>query len=112
MQKSSIEERTLFALEKVSQSINSFTQRVEFLYQDWKSPVQTMAEQMEPQWKEQREEERIEKQLDLLKKQNTILLRTVVIAVVGVVITALVGVADIVLRIGFNKTGNVINQLF
>ena len=103
MQKPSIEERTLFALEKISQSITSLAQRIEFLYQDWKFPVGTIAEQMEPQWKEEREEQRVEKQLDLLKKQNIILLRTVVIAVAGVVISALVGVADIVLRVGFNK---------
>ncbi len=90
-------------LARIHMAIGGLSHTLERLYENWKFPVQTMAEQMEPQWKEQQEEQRVEKQLDLLKKQNTILLRTVVIAVVGVVITALVGVADIVLRFFLNK---------
>lgn len=103
MQKPSTEERTLFSLEKISRSISSLGTTFEQLYQDWKFPVGSMSDQMAEQLKEQREEQRVEKQLDLLRSQNTILLRTVYIALVGVLITALVGVADIVLRVVFSK---------
>lgn len=96
MQKLTIEERTLFALERISRSISSLESTFERLYQDWKFPVGTMAEQMAPQWKEEREENRVERQLDLLRK-------TMVIAVAGLVITALVGVVDILIRVFLNK---------
>jgi len=90
MQKPTIEERTLFALEKISRSISSLGSTFEQLYQNWKFPVGTMAEEMKPQLKEQREEQRVEKQLDLLRKQNTILIWTALVSIIAVVITVLV----------------------
>ncbi len=99
MQKSEPRERAFHALEKIPLAISSLEKTLERLYEDWKFPVQTPAEQMEPQWKIEREKQ----QLDILKRQNTILLRTVFIAVIGIAVTALVGVADLVLKIVFNR---------
>ncbi len=99
IQKPEPQGRVFHALEKIPLAISSLEKTLERLYEDWKFPVQTPAEQMEPQWKIEREKQ----QLDLLKRQNTILLRTVFIAVIGIVITALVGVVDLVLRIVFNR---------
>lgn len=96
MNKPGSEERIINSLERISGSITSLRGTVEHLYNDWKFPVGTIAEQMKPQWKEEREENRVEQQLNLLRK-------TIVVAVAGLVITALVGVADIFLRVFLNK---------
>lgn len=103
MNKPKPEEQIQNSLERISRSITALGGTIERMYNDWKFPVQTMAEQMEPQWKEEREEKRVEQQLELLKRQNTILIKTVTIAVAGVILTALVGILDIILRIFFNK---------
>lgn len=103
MEKPKIEDRILRALEGTSLSISALKQSIEWIYQDWKFPIKTPAEEMEPLWKEQKEEKRVEKQLRLLEKQNKILMRTVMVAVIGIVITAIVGVADLVVRVYFNK---------
>lgn len=103
MKKPDIEERKINAIERVSRSIDSLSFKLERLYEDWKYPVKTMAEHMQPEWDKQEESNRFEKQLKTLERQNQILIKTVIVAVVGILVTAAVGVIDIILRIFLNK---------
>lgn len=87
----SIEERAVNELGKIERSIGGLSSSIQRMYDDWKNPVMTMAEQMGPQWKEQEERQRAQEQIGELKRQNKILTITVVVAVVGMVISAFVG---------------------
>ena len=89
----SFEEKLLFELSKLNHSIsslNSIGQTIDRLYQDWKYPVGTLAEQMAPQWKEQEERERAEKQLKTIKRQNNILVVTIIVNVIVSIIITLI----------------------
>jgi hypothetical protein len=101
--KPTLEERTLHAIQKLSMSVDGVSGTLERLYNDWKFPVKTMAEHMAPEWKEQEERERFEKELRLLKKQNKILIVTVIVSVIGLLLTAFASLADIYLRVFLNK---------
>jgi len=86
---SNTEEKTRHSLDRISSAIQGLTGTIERLYEDWKFPVKTMAEHMEPEWEKQRKEE----ELELLRKQNKLLFLTVVVAIVGIVVTAWIGIS-------------------
>ncbi len=98
MQQPSSEEKIQHAIERISIAINGLSGTIDHIYQDWKFPVKTMNEHMQPEWDRIAEENRFEEEIKILRKQNRILIITVIVATVGVVITALVGVVDIYLR--------------
>lgn len=100
--KPSIEERVTNELARIHIAIGGLSHTIERLYEDWKFPVQTMAEQNKDSFKEQDEENRFNQQLEALEKQNRVLLKSVKIAIVGIIITAFASVFDIILRI-FSK---------
>lgn len=89
----SFEEKLLVELSRLNHSVsslNSLGTTLERLYQDWKYPVSTIAEQMAPQWKEQEESNRAEKQLKTVERQNKILVVTIIINAVISIIVALI----------------------
>ncbi|GIK83659.1 MAG: hypothetical protein BroJett025_02810 [Patescibacteria group bacterium] len=57
--------------------------------------MMTMAEQMQPEWDRQAEENRREEEIEELKKSNKIAERTAKIAVYGLLVTAFVGVLQL-----------------
>ena len=46
---SNTEEKTRHSLDRISSAIQGLTGTIERLYEDWKFPVKTMAEHMEPE---------------------------------------------------------------
>lgn len=99
MEKPSFEERIQKSIERISIAINGLNGTIDRLYQDWKFPVKTMAEHMQPDWDRQEAENRFNQEITLLKKQNKILIFTVIISTVSVILTALISLIDIYLRL-------------
>lgn len=99
MEKPSFEQQLLSQLEKISRAIMGISALIGRIDENNRFPIINPSEEMEKRLKEQAEEQRASEHLRTLESQNKILLRTVKIAIVGIIITALVGVADIILRI-------------
>jgi len=103
MEKPSWEETLVIYLRKISDSINSLSRTMELIDQQNRFPIVSPSDEMEKELKEQKREQNAEEQIRILHHQNDIMAKTVRIAVYGVVITAIVGVIDILLRIFASK---------
>lgn len=72
--KLTFEDKVLTYLSRIEVAIDKVAcigNTIKWLYEDWKNPVMTMAEQMAPQWKEQEEKERVERQLKTVERDKT-----------------------------------------
>ena len=82
------EDKVLIYLSRIEVAISGvggIGHTIERLYNDWKFPVMTSAEQMAPKWEKQEEKERAERQLKTIQMQNWILIVTILInATVGI----------------------------
>ena len=103
MVKPTFEERLIGVLTGIESSVSSLIHTINFIDERKRFPIVSPSEEVEKQLKEQNREYRAEAQIEILHKQNKILTKTVIIAVVGIIITAIVSVVDIVLRVFFNK---------
>lgn len=97
------EDKVLLYLSRIEIAIgrvSSIGSTIERLYNDWKFPVGTMAEQMAPVWEKQEAKERAERQLDTIERQNKILTWTLVAALIGIFINAIVGIVAALIQGG------------
>lgn len=62
-------------------------------------PVGTMADQMKPEWDRQEEANRREEEIEELKKSNKIAERTTKLAVYGLLISAFIGILQLVFTV-------------
>jgi hypothetical protein len=95
----SIDERLLNKIGSIERAIFSLGHVIERLYQDWKFPVSTLSEQMQPEWDRQESKNNFQQQLDLLKKQNKILIITVVVGVFTAFCSLVLGLVEIWLKL-------------
>ena len=102
MEKPSFEDRIINVLSRIEHAIGNIAHTLETIDNHKRFPIVSPSDEVEERMKEARGEENAQNQIVALEKQNKILLRTVAVAVVSVVITAVVGLADIVLRLFFN----------
>ena len=103
MVKPSFEERLINALMRIHSSIGGLSHTLEFMDERKRFPIVNPSEEIAKRIKEQKKEQFLEEQIEILHKQNNILMKTVIVAMVGILITASVGVVDIALRVFFNK---------
>jgi hypothetical protein len=103
MVKPSFEERLIGVLTRIESSISSLSHTLNFIDERKRFPIVSPSEEVEKQLKEKNREYRAEAQIEILHKQNEILTKTVIVAVIGIMITAIVGIIEIVLRVFFNR---------
>lgn len=62
-------------------------------------PISTIAEQLKPEWDRQQEANRREEEIEELKKSNKIAERTVRLAVYGLLVSAFIGMVQLVFTV-------------
>lgn len=98
-----IEDRLIGALAGIERSISSIAHTLDLIDERKRFPITSPTEGLGEQVKERKKERLAEEQIAILHNQNNILVKTVIVAITSVVITAIVGVIDIILRFFYNK---------
>lgn len=103
MEKPGIEEKLIIVLSRIENAIGSIGHILEAIDDRKRFPIISSSEEGEERMKEWRKDQYANDQIEALEKQNKILLRTVKVAVASVVVTAVVGVADVIIKLFFTK---------
>jgi hypothetical protein len=92
------EERMLLQLSRIDMSIRAVASAINMPYIFPKQEIVSTSDEFAKQFAEQREENRKDTQIDLLQKQNRILIYTLIVTGISVVVSAIVQTITLFIR--------------
>lgn len=96
----STEQKVIEYLRQISSALQNISRDIGHEMGQFKvRPVGTMADQMKPEWDRQEEANRREEEIKELKKSNKIAERTTKLAVYGLLISAFIGILQLVFTV-------------